>query len=365
MHPPEPSVLLARGGPYGARGHSLDGHRIGPPKIGDVARRAGVSTATVSRTLTQPDSVKAETRRRVLEVVRELGYTPNAAARNLRAGKTRMVLVVVPKLANPYFVEVVRGIDRELSAHGYGLIVGDLDNSADKEAHLVELAYAGQLDGVIVMSGRMPRSAGRELDGAGVPIVSACVPLQHPAVGSVLIDDEAATRVQVGHLVSRGHRSLVYLSGASGNFNDAARYRGFRAAAAEAGIPEDRLMRIEGDYTFEAGAAAALVYLDLPSDRRPTGVVAASDEMAIGFMRTVRRHGVHVPEDVSVVGFDGIEFASYCEPTLTTIRQPRRGIGAMAARLLLARIAEPQGKAEHHVLATELMIGASTCPPPS
>lgn len=332
-----------------------------PPKIGDVARRAGVSTATVSRALTLPDSVRPETRRRVLEAVKDLGYTPNAAARNLRAGNTMMALVVLPKMANSFFSEVVRGIDTELAKAGYGLVMGDLDNIEDRERHVLRMAAAGHVDGVIVMSGRMPQAAGRSLGSIGLPIVAVSARVDQRGVPNVLVNEAESVEGQVRHLVELGHRRLAFLSGPPGNMNDLPRYAGFRAAAEAAGL-EDAL-RIECDYTFESGVAAARMVLEMAPDQRPTGIVASSDAMAIGFMKAIRDGGLSVPRDVSVIGFDGIEFASYCEPTLTTVRQPRRALGEAAARVLLAAIAGT-APADDLVLATELQSGGSTGPAP-
>jgi LacI family repressor for deo operon, udp, cdd, tsx, nupC, and nupG len=335
-----------------------------PPKIGDVARRAGVSTATVSRTLSLPESVRPETRKKVLEAVRDLGYTPNAAARNLRAGNTMMALVVLPKLANSYFAEVVRGIDDELAKAGYGLVMGDLDNIEERERHMIRMASAGHVDGVLVMTGRMPQSGGRSLDMTGLPIVAIASRIARRGVPNVLVNESESTMAQVRHLVDLGHRRIAYLSGPQGNTNDLERWAGFQEAVQAARLAPEHTMRIEGDYTFEAGGAAGRFILGLDPAVRPTGVVAASDAMAIGLMKEIRKAGLSVPRDLSVIGFDGIEFASYCEPELTTIRQPRRALGEVAARTLLAAI-EGGPVPGDVILPTELQLGGSTGPAPT
>ncbi|WP_181704973.1 LacI family DNA-binding transcriptional regulator [Chthonobacter rhizosphaerae] len=334
------------------------------PKIADVAARAGVSTATVSRALAAPDSVSPDKRERVLAAVRELGYTPNAAARNLRAGRTSMVLVVVPKLANPFFNGVVRGADEALTAEGFGMIIGDLDNTADKEHRLVDIALAGHIDGALILSGRVPRHGARTMKQAGIPMVGVCVASDDPQIPAVLIDDAAAARTQVEHLVGLGHRRLLYVSGPRGNGNEIARWRGFTEAAAAAGLGAEAIQRAEGDYTFAAGTRAADLFLALPAERRPTGVVAVSDEMALAFIRRVAEAGVRVPGDVSVVGFDGIEVGDYCAPRLTTIRQPSRDMGREAARLLVAAIRGEPSPPGARVLGAELKVAESTGAPP-
>ncbi len=331
-------------------------------RISDVAEAAGVSTATVSRALAFPDRLRPETRERVLAAVRRLGYTPNEAARALRAGASRMVLVVVPYLySGAFFAGVINSIDAELSAEGYTMIVGSLDGIADKARRLVDLVYARQIDGVIILTGHIPMIDGRSLRDANVPIVSICAQLDTPDLPTVLVNDEECATVQVRHLIDLGHRHLLYVSGPEGHYNEIVRYRGFvRAAAAS----RAETLRYVGAYTFVSGAAAARHFLRL--DRRPTGVVCCSDEMAIGFIKTVTGAGLAVPDQVSVVGFDGIEFADYCQPTLTTIRQPRRDLGAAGALALLAslRVLPPAGE-NPIVLPGELLIRDSTGPAPN
>jgi LacI family repressor for deo operon, udp, cdd, tsx, nupC, and nupG len=330
-------------------------------RISDVAEAAGVSTATVSRALAFPDRLRPETRERVLAAVRDLAYTPNEAARALRAGASRMILVVVPYLySGAFFAGIVNSIDAELSAEGYTMIVGSLDGIEDKARRLVDLVYARQIDGVIILTGHIPLIDGRSLRDAGVPIVSICCQLDAPDLPTVLVNDEECAVAQTRHLIDLGHRHLLYVSGSEGHYNEIVRYRGFLKAAAAS---RAETFRYVGAYTLESGAAAARHFLGL--DRRPTGVVCSSDEVAIGFIKTVIGAGVAVPDEVSVVGFDGIEFADYCEPTLTTIRQPRGELGTAGARALLASLRGlPRAGENPIVLRGELLVRDSTGPAP-
>lgn len=307
-------------------------------RIGDVARAAGVSTATVSRALTFPDRVLEETRERVLAAVRELGYTPNVAARQLRAGSSRTVLVVVGKRRNPpFFSEVLRGIDVALAQAGYSVLMGNLDIHDDHaEKQLVDLVYGGFIDGALMLSNAVPAFNGRSILDSGVPIVAICAEADGPGIPAVLVDDEICCRAQTRYLLDMGHRHLAYIAGPDGNFNEVKRYPGFLAEIEAAGLGRQDFVRFEGNYDFASGVAAGKAFLRL--ERRPTGVVSCSDEMAIAFMKTIRRAGVRVPEDVSVVGFDGIEIGDYVEPTLTTIRQPRFELGSTGAEILLGMI---------------------------
>jgi LacI family repressor for deo operon, udp, cdd, tsx, nupC, and nupG len=300
--------------------------------IHDVAARAGVSTATVSRSLATPELVSDEARARVLAAIKATGYTPNMAARNLRARRSMMVLVVVPNIANAFFAEVLRGIDDELVEHGYGIIIGNLDNRPEREARYVDLVFAGQVDAVLLMSGRIPSGGGRLMSEAGVPMATICVDIGG-SFPSVMVDDQKSSRRVVEHLVSLGHRSFGYVSGPLGNRNEIGRREGFASGLAAAGFDPGEALYLQGNFMIEAGVRAAHEFLAAP--KRPTAVYVASDSMAISFMKTVMEAGVRVPDDLSVVGFDGIEFAEFVTPTLTTVQQPRHEIGRNGARTLI------------------------------
>lgn len=303
-----------------------------PATIREVARRAGVSTATVSRTLASPDLVSDKARARVETAIKATGYTPNIAARHLRARRSMMVLVVVPNIANAFFADVLRGVDDELVASGYGIIIGNLDNKVEREARYVDLVYAGQVDAVLLMSGRIPVGAGRLMSDAGVPMATICVDIDGE-LPSIMVDDRKASLSVVEHLVSLGHRSFAYVSGPPGNRNEIGRRAGFEAGLRAAGIDPACAVYLDGNFMIETGVSAARQFLALP--KRPTAAYVTSDSMAIAFMRTVIEAGVGVPDALSIVGFDGIDFSEFVTPTLTTIQQPRHEIGRNGARALL------------------------------
>jgi LacI family repressor for deo operon, udp, cdd, tsx, nupC, and nupG len=329
--------------------------------IRDVAARAGVSTATVSRTLADPQLVSEDTRSRVLGAIRATGFTPNVAARNLRARRSMMVLVVVPNVANPFFAEVLRGIDDELVASGYGMIIGNLDNLPEREARYVDLVFSGQVDGVLLMSGHVPAGGGRLMTAAGLPMASICVAIPEAGLPFVMVDDRRAAAVVAEHLLALGHRRFGYISGPAGNMAEIGRFAGFSAALEAAGVEVSEIAYWPGDFMLESGILAAREFL--ARGTRPTAVFAASDHMAISFMKTVRNAGVRVPEDVSVVGFDGIEFAEFVTPTLTTIRQPRHELGSRGARLLLDALAGEKPNGSIYVDAPLLLRDSTTTPP--
>lgn len=359
--------------PIKTRRRSAKAGPVGRAGIADVARLAGVSTATVSRALATPEVVSAATRDKVLQAVRETGYTPHVAAQNLRARRTMRVLVVVPDIANPFFSEVLHGIDDTLAAAGYGLLIGNLAQSPEskssekesraKEGRFVDLVFAGQVDGVLLLNGGVPAGDGRSMLDAGVPIVAACEAIPKAPFPQVEIQNREASIAVAAHLAQLGHRRFAYISGPRENVLEKERLAGFRKGLAAAGVAADALVPFDGDFTFRAGADAARRFMAMRP--RPTAVYAANDEMAIGFLKAVRAAGIQVPRDVSVVGFDGIEYADYAEPTLTTVRQPRRAIGATAAGLLVDLMTgKTRAKPGLTRLEISLLVRGSTGPAP-
>ena len=333
-------------------------------KIADVAQLAGVSVATVSRALARPAIVTEETRLRVLAAVRGTGYTPNISARNLRVRKTMVVLVAVPDISNPFFAEVLQGIDDTLSAADYGLIIANLAGSPEKEARYVDLVCAGQADGVLLLCGHVMRSPDRDLRDARVPLVAACEYIPGEKFPQITIDNVDTAREAVGHLIKLGHTSIAYLSGPKSNILEQQRLEGYRQALREAGIAADAGLILRGDFTFRAGVEAGRALLALEPVARPTALFAANDEMAIGLIKTVHTAGLQIPDDLSVVGFDGIAYADYCEPTLTTIVQPRRDLGATAAAELISLMTKGSpGPRKDIKLPATLMLRDSTRPP--
>jgi LacI family transcriptional regulator, repressor for deo operon, udp, cdd, tsx, nupC, and nupG len=333
-------------------------------KIADVAQLAGVSVATVSRTLARPEVVTEETRIRVLAAVRDTGYTPNISARNLRVRKTMVVLVAVPDIANPFFAEVLQGIDDTLSAAGYGLIIANLAGPPEKEARYVDLVCAGQADGVLLLCGHVMRSAARDLRDAHVPLVAVCESIPGAAFPQVTIDNVFAAREAVRHLIDLGHTRIAYLTGPKSNILERQRFEGYARALRGVGIAVDDGLILPGDFTFRTGVEAGQALLAHTPVTRPTALFAANDEMAIGLIKTVHAAGLQVPEDLSVVGFDGIAYADYCEPTLTTIVQPRRDLGATAAAELITLMTTSRQAARKEIqLPATLILRDSTCPP--
>ncbi len=306
------------------------------PTIDDVARLAGVSIATVSRCLHMPEIVAVTTRERVLSAVRQTGYTLNTAAQSLRQRRSNTVLVVVPDIGNTFFSEILGGIETEASAAGLTMLIGDTGRIKAREDAYVRYLLNGRADGALLLADA--QAAWFEVptrNALGLPpivAISEVGPESGPV--TVSIDNEGAAHAATEHLIAQGHRRIAHVAGPQSNILTAQRVAGFRSALAGAGLTG---LEFPGDFGLASGRATFERFRAL--EERPTALFFANDEMAMGFLSTAYAAGVRVPRDLSVVGFDDIHFAESSIPALTTIRQPRAEMGAVAMRLLLQIIA--------------------------
>lgn len=303
----------------------------GRAKLLDVARIAGVSASTVSRVLSQPGLVAESTREAVMQAVAETGYRMNHAARNLRMQRTGSVVALVPNLGNPFFAKILDGMGRELAAAGYDLLVSDTQDGSGSHVGLHRFLDRSRADGIILLDGLVP-PAGLEMPDAP-PVITACEWIEDADLPRVMLDNREGGRMAVAHLHELGHSRIGLIGGPPQNVLHKA-----RLAGAQDAVGPEALVMFKGDFTLQAGAAAAQEWMALPKAARPTAVFAFSDEMACAFTAGLQRAGMQVPRDVSVVGFDDIEMASHLAPALTTIRQPKRELGKQAARVILRRI---------------------------
>ncbi|MCE6961007.1 LacI family DNA-binding transcriptional regulator [Cereibacter sphaeroides] len=326
--------------------------------IQDVARISGVSTATVSRTLSHPDRVAEATREMVLQAVRQTGYVANHMARNLRRRRTGSILALVPNLANPFFSEILSGLASVLTPAGYGLLIAD--THTDPEGRLAYYLESGIADGLVVFDGTLPAAA---LAGRQRPPVLLACEWMDDSLPSVRVDNAEGAAIAIRHLYGMGHRTIGHVTGPAGNVLTESRLMGMRGAMADLGLPmrEDWIFR--GDFGLASGSAAAMAWLGLKD--RPTAVFCASDEMACGFIGALQHAGVSVPAEVSVVGFDDIEVVAHLTPALTTIRQPRQLIGRRAAEMLAAMIDARSLSGPSDLLPVELIRRQSVTSPPT
>lgn len=335
-----------------------------PITIQDVARIAGVSTATVSRTLHNPDVVSRQTRERVEKAVEETGYAGNAMARSLRRMETRMIVVLVPDIGNPFFSAILSGIESVATASGYNVLIGDTNNDPDKERTFASYVRGFQADGMLLLNGHLPSfgtGSARTGQQGLPPVVVVCERLPGEDFPTVRIDNVAAAAMATAHLVGIGHRRIAHITGPVGNILTDERLAGYENGLREAGLAPMPELVINGDFSIESGRRA--VRHLMRAEDPPTAVFCANDEMAIGAIAELKACGRTVPADVSVVGFDDLQIAGCYDPPLTTVHQPRREIGETAMHMMLERLANDNVYRRDCVLPHELVVRASTAAP--
>ncbi|MDQ7843812.1 MAG: LacI family DNA-binding transcriptional regulator [Armatimonadota bacterium] len=322
----------------------------------DVARHAGVSPATVSRVLNQSSHpVSAGGRRRVLAAARKLAYIPNLLARSLLTQQTAALGVLIPDVSNPYYAAALRGIEDAVEPTGRTVILCNTDRDPEKQRRYLRALMERRVDGLIIVGGSFGREES-EIIGGDLPVVM--IGRHRVRFPSVRIDNEEAAALAAGHLIALGHRRIVHLAGPAASLTAADRRRGYCRALEGAGIPVDPGLIIEVGFTpRQVGAAVGAAF---QAPRRPTAILAANDQVAIGAIRALHEVGLRVPDDVSVVGFDDTPLASYTIPALTTVAVPSRDLGYRAAALLAAAL---EGRRTASVvLPCELRIRESTAP---
>ena len=336
------------------------------PKIKDVAHAAGVSTATVSRALTQPERLSEATREKVFEAIQATGYRVNRAARNLRTRRAGAILVLVPNLGNPFFSHILSSINEVLAANGYSVLVFDSQQHGASEQVVSDCLLNGSVDGLITLDGRVSDVTRQTLKNANMmrQVVFCCEWSDHLPVPSIRSDNALGTQMAVDHLVALGHRAIAHVTGPAENILGRVRKDAFSACCAAHGLDILPDWIIPGDFSLAAGVAAADRILAMGT--RPTAVFCASDAMALSFISRCQQRGVSVPHDISVVGFDDIDLAAFSQPALTTIRQDRPELGRLAAEELLAHLhGDQKSDGPHIIYAPISLIERSTTSAPA
>jgi LacI family repressor for deo operon, udp, cdd, tsx, nupC, and nupG len=324
-----------------------------------VAEQAGVSTATVSRALSNPDIVVPETREKVRAAIKALGYAPNFAAKSLRQLRTSKIMVMVPDISNPFFSEVLRRAEDTAEQEGYSVLLGDTRDDENRETQFADMLLRKEADGLIFLGHRIPPSLAAVVQAKGVraPIVNGCDFSPDFGVSSVHIDNGRAAQDAIALLQSMGHRRVGVIAGPVESNITRARLAGAQRQAESARQPTH--LRVHyADYTIEAGARETERMLTEPD--RPTAIFCFSDEMAVGALAACRAQGLVCPDDLSIVGFDDIRYARYLNPPLTTVRQPMTQIGQTAVRLLLSIVHGTATKTEQIMLDHDLVVRGST-----
>jgi LacI family transcriptional regulator len=329
--------------------------------IHEVARRAGVSLGTVSNVLNRPEIVAEETRRRVQLVIEEIGFVRNGSARQLRAGNSRYIGLVVLDVANPFFTEVARGVEDAASEAGYVVVLCNSDDSLEKENHYLNTLEEQRTHGILITPVQNDVSYLQQLRQRGIVVVLLDRPSRIKDFCSVAVDDVRGGEIATVHLLEQGHRRIAFVHGPLSIRQCADRRRGMLRAVKSAGldpnqvivdIPTPALKTIEGEECVEKLLNTGI---------RPTAVFCANDLLALGVMRGLAKRRIAVPGDIALVGYDDVEFASMLSIPLTSIRQPKYELGHTAAELLLDETSNPTSHEHKHIVyQPELIIRESS-----
>ncbi|KMW71662.1 transcriptional regulator [Photorhabdus luminescens subsp. luminescens] len=329
----------------------------------DVAEVAGVSTATVSRTLMNPEKVSSQTRQKVEQAVLAVGYYPNNLSRNLKRGESKTILVIVPNISDPFFTDVICGVEETAAQHGYLVLIGDCQHQRKQEHAFLNLIVTKQIDGLLLLGSNIPFDASKEEQKNLPPMVMANEFAPELELPTIHIDNLTAAFNATHYLQTLGHKRIACLSGPENIPICRYRLQGYIQALRRSGgtIREDYI--VQGNFTHESGAKLTEQLLSLLDP--PTAIFCHSDVMAIGVMWQAKRMGLKIPEDLSIIGFDNLSLAMYSDPPLTTVGQPRYQIGHKAMLLLLDQIQGHTTFGGSQLLESELIIRQSTCSPKS
>ena len=328
--------------------------------IKDVAQEAGVSITTVSHVINQTRNIDPKTKERVLEVLNQLDYHPNMAARSLRSGKTKTIGLILPDISNLFFAEVARKIEDYGYQHGYSVILGNSDNDPVKQESYIHTLIAKQVDGVIFIAAGGEEHDLRPFFDNKIPVVVADrdVPLELADV--VLLDNEQAGFEATRHLIDLGHRTIACITGPNNVTPSMQRFEGYKRALQDYGIPFQPDLVEAGNFQFMSGEVGMQKLLKNP--HKPSAVFVLNDMMAIGAITAAHKAGLSVPADLSIVGFDNIEIASAVNPALTTMAQPIDDIAQKATNMLIERLQSIRTEENMRVMRpAQLIVRDSTC----
>jgi DNA-binding LacI/PurR family transcriptional regulator len=306
-----------------------------PVTIKDIAKEAGVAHSTVSRALRGSSHISAETTRQIQQTALALGYLPSVAARSLKTNRTQALGVIVSNIDDPYFSEILQGIEEVAQSHHYSLFMAASQRDPGREAIIIQSMRQHRVDGVIVCSTTFSDEQSRQFSKYDIPIVVVNNQAAEDYRYSIYHDDVDGSRQLTRHLIDQGHHRIAYLGNSHSGRTTLDRLAGFRQEMESAGlpVPDNYIHEIPGN-EIDGGDLAADYFWSLHD--RPTALVCFNDIMAIGLLKSLQERGVRVPQDLSVTGFDNIVFSNYTNPPLTTFDQPKRFIGQKAAELTLS-----------------------------
>jgi LacI family transcriptional regulator len=325
--------------------------------IKDVAARADVSIATVSHVLNGTRGTRAATRERVLEAIRELGYSQNQAARNLARGRSSLLGLIISDIRNPFFPDITSGFQDQALAHNMDALVLNTNYDSERTLNAVRRLLGLQVPGVAILTSQIDPAAAELLPNSGVASVFLDLGRVGQNVSNIVIDYEHGISQAIDHLAGLGHTQIGYIGGPPHMPSAQVRKRAFVESAVKAGIDPSRA--IDADFTVKGGYTACAQLL---STSRPTAIVTGNDLTAIGLLHCGFDQGLRIPEDLSVVGFDDILFSEHTQPALTTVAVPRTQIGNVAFEALWTLMSDPEHAGREYRIETRLVIRKSTRP---
>lgn len=325
--------------------------------ISDVAKAAGVSVATVSRVINGIANVSPETTAKVTKAIQELDYRPNLLGRNLRRTKSERILVLLPNISNPFYSEIVKGIEDVANRNGYNIMLCNTDSDIKREKKYIKMLKTRLADGAILMASEISCEELTEL-AKEVSMVQCCEYKEGIPVSHVSIDNEKAAYKATKHLISLGHRKIAFIGANNQFLSSNLREKGYLRALSDEGIEPNPDYLCYGDYSYKSGLRNMKKLLNL--QERPTAVFCVSDVMAIGAIRLAMEENLKIPEDLAVCGFDNIHFSWMFTPSVTTIAQPMYDLGCTAMDALIRIIEGKSSEVIHYFLEYELIIREST-----
>jgi DNA-binding LacI/PurR family transcriptional regulator len=325
--------------------------------IKDVARQAGVSVTTVSRVLNNHPYVGDDLRQRVLQAIDELGYKPNRVAQRLRATNSQLVGVIFSDIANPFYIEALRGIEQVLSRHSLSVLIGNADSDHEREEGFIRLMQMEEVAGLIIAPTREDAPVLAQACHDGLAVVVIDRRMTDCDVDSVLADNFKGSLMAVRHLIQLGHKRIGVVSGPLHLTSGRERYAGYLQAMSDADLPVESNLTRFGNYRQNSGYRLTHELLELPNP--PSALFIGNNEMTIGALNAIHESGWVIPDDIAVIGCDDLSWAVSLNPPLTTVAQPTFDIGVRAADMLLARMAEPDRPPRTVVLETQLLVRES------
>ncbi|MBQ4075891.1 MAG: LacI family DNA-binding transcriptional regulator [Clostridia bacterium] len=328
--------------------------------ISDVARRAGVSTATVSRVMNnKTNGVSSSTRERVLAIMEEMNYRPSQLARSIALNHSNIIGVIIPDVSNLFYPQMLRGIDDYLNTRGYSMMLFNSDSDPEREKKQLLSMVDNRVDGVILCSGVSNEAFLKEYRTYGMPLALIGRTFDSAyADCSIIGDNEQGMYDSASLMLSHGHKRILYLDGTAGAAGPIYRLRGYRHALQDGGVTPDEGLILRGEFSIQFGYDMVLSLLD--EGKEFTAIVSGSDLVAIGAIKALRSRGIRVPEDIEVMGFDNIELSEIFEPKLSTVSKPHYEIASQAAKMLISTIENEELPIRRMTVASTLILRDTT-----